>query len=261
MKRKPWPIIVLSLLHILAPVGNIIFNSYRAGRSFSQTWEFWFYSFPKPLFIAYIVLPPIAGIFIFICKRWSYWCYVGCLFLIFLANAYGFWTSMNWMNFLTLFAVLVVDILAVAYFVVPSVRKVYFDPRLRWWETAPRYLFNQQGVMYSMPGLIRNVSEGGAMFETNTAYAEGQEVELKWNYEGEEYSVPGKVVYKKTMGTGFCCGVRFDHTPMTLKAMKGLVLKLHKQGKMIRDRLPGPEDSFGAWLKKLVSTRQGLFPK
>lgn len=99
------------------------------------------------------------------------------------------------------------------------------------------------------------------MFETNTAYAEGQEVELKWNYEGEEYSVPGKVVYKKTMGTGFCCGVRFDHTPMTLKAMKGLVLKLHKQGKMIRDRLPGPEDSFGAWLKKLVSTRQGLFPK
>ncbi len=226
-----------------------------------QTWDVWLYSFPKPLFIAYVMLPPLAGVFIFICKRWSYWCYVGCLFLIFLANIYGFWTSMNWVNFFTLFAVLVLDILAVAYFVVPSVRKVYFDPRLRWWETAPRYLFNQQGVMDSTPGLIRNVSEGGAMFETSTSYIEGQEVELKWSNEGDEYLIPGKVVYKKPLGNGYCCGVRFDHTPMTSKSMKSLVAKLHKQGKMIRDRLPGPEDSFGAWIKKLVLTRQGLFPK
>lgn len=261
MKRKPWPIILLALLHILAPLGNIIFNSYRAGRSYSQTWDYWFHTLPKPLFLAYVVVPPIAGLFIFICKRWSYWCYVACLGLVFLANAYGFWTSMNWLNFLTLLAVLVVDILAVAYFVVPSVRKVYFDPRMRWWETAPRYVFNVQGTVSGMSGYIKNISQGGALIETSMSYLEGQPVEIQWSHEGRSFAVPGKVVYKKPQGAGFGYGVRFDHTPQTEKSMVALVQKLHKQGKMIRDRLPGPDDSFGAWLKKLVSTREGLFPK
>lgn len=261
MKRKPWPIIVLSLLHILAPLGNIVFNSYRAGRNYSQTWDIWFYSLPKPLFLAYIVVPPIAGIFIFICRRWSYWCYVGCLGLIFLANAYGFSTSMNWLNFLTLIAVLVVDILAVAYFVVPSVRKVYFDPKLRWWETAPRYVFNVQGEMNGITGMIKNISEGGAMVETPTGCTEGNLVDLEWSYEGVNFAVPGRIVYRKPSPNGIGCGVRYEHTPQTEKQMKTLVAKLHKEGKMIRDRLPGPEDSFGAWLKKLLSTREGLFPK
>lgn len=261
MKRKPWPIILLALLHVLAPFGNIILNSYRSGRSFEQTWNLWVYALPKPLFLAYVVLPPLAGVFIYICKRWSYWCYVACLALIFLGNAYGFWTSMNLLNFLTLLVVLVIDILAVAYFVVPSVRKVYFDPRMRWWETAPRYVFNVQGSMNGTGGYIKNISEGGAFVETTTTYSEGQSVDLLWSYEGTSYSMPGKVVYQKSQGTGFGCGVRFDHTTQTEKIMNGLVQKLHKEGKMIRDRLPGPEDTFFAWLRKLLTTREGLFPK
>lgn len=261
MKRKPWAIIVLALLHILAPIGNIILNSYRSGRSYSQTWDFWFYNLPKSLFIAYVILPPVAGIFIYICKRWSYWCYAACLALIFLGNVYGFWTSMNLLNFVTLVAVMVIDVLAVAYFVAPSVRKVYFDPRMRWWETAPRYVFDVQSSMSGEASLIKNISEGGAFVETSSSYNEGQSVELQWGYDGAEFSMPGKVVYRKPIASGIGCGVRFDHSPKTEKIMKTLIQKIHKEGKMIRDRIPGPEDSFFAWLKKLVIAREGLFPK
>lgn len=261
MKRRPWAIIVLALLHILAPIGNIILNSYRSGRSYSQTWDYWFYNLPKPLFITYVILPPVAGIFIYICKRWSYWCYVACLGLIFLGNVYGFWTSMNLLNFLTLLVVLVIDVLAVAYFVVPSVRKVYFDPRMRWWETAPRYVFNVQGGMDEEKSFIKNISEGGAFVETSGTFSEGQSVNLKWSYAGSEFSISGKVVYRKPLPSGIGCGVRFDHTPKTEKLMSALIQKVHKEGKMIRGRLPGPEDSFVVWLKKIILTREGLFPK
>ena len=261
MKRKPWPIIVISLLHVLAPFGNIVFNSYRSGRGLVQTFQFWYYALPKALFITYVILPPLAGIFIFICRRWSYWCYVVCLTFIFFSNVYGFWTNMNLLNFITLSIVMLVDILAVGYFVAPSVRQVYFDPRMRWWETAPRYNFDIPGNMSGEESFIKNVSEGGALVESTHTYPQSHPVELSWDYKGEAFKMPGKVVYQKPVGSKFGSGVRFDHDANSQKRMKTLIKGLHKEGKMIRDRVPGPEDSFFAWLKKLIQNKEGLFPK
>jgi hypothetical protein len=261
MKRKPWPIILLALLHILAPLGNLIMNSYRSGRTFEATWNFWIYNLPKSLFFTYVFLPPLAGIFIYICRRWSYWSYVLCLGLVFIGNVYGFWTNVSWVNFVTLFVVLMADILAVAYFVAPSVRQIYFDPRMRWWETAPRYVFNGQGTLGGHSGFIKNISEGGALVETQRACVEGQVAELIWSYGGEVITLPGKIVYQKNQDSSFCCGVRFEHTPQTQKTMRSLITRLHREGKVIRDRLPGVEDSFRVWLKKLIISREGLFPK
>lgn len=168
---------------------------------------------------------------------------------------------MNWMNFLTLVLVLVVDILAVAYFVVPSVRKLYFDPRIRWWETAPRYVFNTPGTISGVLGTIRNISEGGAMVEMGAGCPNGQTVELVWRFDSQSYAVSGRVVYCRAVGDRTACGVRFEHTSQSQKSMNSLVQKLDREGKKIRDREAGPEDSFGSWLKNLLSTREGLFPK
>ncbi|HEY8270342.1 MAG TPA: PilZ domain-containing protein [Pseudobdellovibrionaceae bacterium] len=260
MKRKPWPIILLALLHVFAPLGNLLMNSYRSGRSIELTWNFWHYTLPKSLFFTYVFLPPLAGVLIYICRRWSYWCYVGCLSLIFLGNVYGFWTSVNWINFVTLFMVLLVDVLVVAYFVVPSVRQVYFDPRMRWWETAPRYDFEVPAAMNGQASVIKNISEGGALVEAPSSYSEGQGVELTWSYKGESFSLSGKVVYRKPVNSLYGFGVRFDSTSQVQKTMKPLIALLHKEKRMIRN-LPGPEDSFTAWVKKLIVNREGLFPK
>jgi len=261
MKRKPWPIILIALFHVLAPFGNIIFNSLRADRTLIQTWNFWYYALPKPLFITYVILPPLAGIFIFICKRWSYWCYVVCLSFIFFSNVYGFWTNMNLLNFLALALVMIIDLLVVAYFVTPSVRVVYFDPRMRWWETAPRYNFNLNGLMGGHPGFIKNISAGGALVESGSSYSEGESVELSWDYENVSYAMLGKIVYQKPLKPPYACGVKFDHDAKSKKTMKSLVKRLHKEGKMTQDRIPGPEDSFFAWVKKLATNKQGLFPE
>ncbi|MGZ3803952.1 MAG: PilZ domain-containing protein [Pseudobdellovibrionaceae bacterium] len=260
MKRKPWPIVLLALLHVFAPLGNLLMNSYRSGRNLEMTWNFWYYTLPRPLFFTYVLLPPLGGIFIYICHRWSYWCYVACLGFIFIGNIYGFWTSMNWINFATLFVILLLDALAVAYFVVPAVRRLYFDPRMRWWETAPRYNFDIQGTMDGHKSFIKNISVGGALIETEKLYSEGQGVEVKWSYGELSFSVPGKIVYQRKMNSLFGCGVRFDQTSSVEKAMNQLIARLHKEGKKMRNR-PGPEDSFLAWLKKLILEREGLFPK
>lgn len=261
MKRKPWAIIVIASLHFVAPFGNLILNSMRSGRGLIQTWHYWVYALPTPLVITYVALPPLAGIFIYICRRWSYWCYVACLGLIFLSNVYSFWTSMSLLNFAMLFLVLLIDVVAVAYFMVPSVRQVYFDARLRWWETAPRFNLEVSGVMNGDRGFIKNISAGGALVESSLSYVQDQDVTLEWSYEGKDFKIPGHVIYQKPSGGLIGFGVKFTHTLETQQAMSGLTELLNKQDRIVKDRLPGPEDTFKAWIKKLITTRQGLFPK
>ncbi|MNJ99881.1 PilZ domain protein [compost metagenome] len=259
MKRKPWAIIILALIHVLAPIGNLIFNAWRSGRTLSEQWHYWFHILPKHLLLIYLLIPVLAGIFIYICRRWSYWAYLGCLLVIFLSNVYGFLTSMSTMNFVFLCVTLVVDLLVVAYFVVPSVRKVYFDPRVRWWETAPRYIFSPTVVVNGHKAKMNNISIGGLFVADATSLEEGQDVAMEWSYNNQDYKATGKVVYKNARAQGY--GVRFSESSESDPSLKKLISLLDAEGKIVPDRLPGPDDTFMAWLKKLVIRREGLFPK
>lgn len=260
MKTKPWTIFVLALIHILAPLGNIFANSIRAGRSITEQVNYWFNVLPTHLLLIYLFIPIAAGIFIFICRRWSYWGYLICLGVLFASNIYAFTTNTSLTNFLFLCGALLIDLLVVAYFVVPSVRQVYFDPKIRWWETALRYTYSPEVVVNgSIPGKINNISEGGLFIQTEHTFHEGDKVSIRWTDSGDNFETPGHVVYVNSRAHG--SGVQFEHTDESQVAMKKLTKRLHKQGLVIPDRLPGPQDSFGVWLKKLFQTGDGLFPK
>lgn len=261
MKRKPWSLIVLALLHVLAPVGNLILNAMRAGRTLPQQWHYWFDVLPKPLLFIYVGIPILAGIFIYLCRRWSYWAYLACIAIVFLSNLFSYWTSMNISTLVALIVVVVVDIIVVAYFVVPSVQKVYFDPRMRWWEAAPRYNFNHEGLVNGTKAFLKNLSQGGLFMTTGPALNEGDNVEVSWNFEGQETKVLGSVVYKSPRADAPGYGVRFSHTPESQRQVKTVIDKLHARHLIVVERLPGPEDSFGVWLKKLITKGEGLFPK
>lgn len=260
MKTKPWFLVILSLLHVLAPLGNLILNAVRFNRSLSQQWHYWFNVLPRYLVFIYIGVPILAGIFIFICRRWSYWAYLGCLFVLFLVNLYAYWTAMNYASLLMLMAVLTIDLLVVAYFVLPSVQKIYLDPHMRWWEAAPRYNFNIDGFVNEEKAFLKNLSQGGLfLFGPNTLNL-GDKVQATWAYDGSEYKIDGIVIYK-VPGDKAGYGLRFEHSSETRKLIKEIIKKLDAKDLIVKERLPGPEDSFGVWLKKLITTGEGLFPK
>ncbi|WP_374000601.1 PilZ domain-containing protein [Bdellovibrio bacteriovorus] len=261
MKTKPWSLIILALLHILAPVGNLVLNALRSGRTLGQQWTYWFEILPKPLLLIYLVIPVLAGIFIYVCKRWSYWAYLGCLVVVLASNIYSYMTNMNLNTLLLLIVVVVVDLLVVAYFVVPSVQKVYFDPRTRWWEAAPRYHFNHMGAVNGEKAFVKSISQGGLLLSSAPAMNENDDVVVAWDFQGQHVEVKGKVVYKLQHGEIPQYGVRFDHGEESDRQVKELILRLHNEGLIVTERLPGPEDGFGMWLKKLVTRGEGLFPK
>lgn len=261
MKTKPWFLVVLALLHVLAPLGNLILNAIVMKKTLAEQWYYWFNVVPKFLLVLYLLVPVLAGIFIFICKRWSYWAYLGCIFLLFVSNLYSYWTSMSGLTLLVLVGIVLIDILVVAYFVVPSVQQIYFDPRMRWWEAAPRYHFDIEGRLQGSKALIQSLSQGGLLLVSDLALEENTSVNISWNYQGQETAVKGVVIYRIKKAEGFGYGVRFEHTSQTQTSVKEVIRSLHEQNRVVAERLPGPEDSFFVWLRKVVSTGEGIFPK
>ena len=59
---------------------------------------------------------------------------------------------------------------SLVYFINPRVRHLYFDPKLRWWRTKPRYETHIPFMMrhdkdWQYP-ILRNISEGRCFIET-----------------------------------------------------------------------------------------------
>lgn len=264
MRRKPWPIIVLAILHIFAPIGNLYFNAYRIGVSASYLWNYWIYILPKYHLLINVFFPAIGGVLIYICRKWSYWTYIMTISVIFavsMADLLFMQSHLTFANVAMRCVSFLANILIVSYVVVPSIRKIYLDPRLRWWEAAPRYMFVNDVAINNSTGMTINISEGGLFLTSKQKLEESDELKLSWTHYDQNYSVAGKVVYKSPRTSSEGYGVKFDHTPESKKALKKLIKVLHTEKQIEASRLPKPEDSFAAWLTGLVKTGKGLFPK
>lgn len=62
-------------------------------------------------------------------------------------------------------------VVSLAYFINPRIRKLYFDPRLRWWRTKPRYETHLPLILSAGTfryHILRNISEGGCFIQTDS---------------------------------------------------------------------------------------------
>lgn len=69
------------------------------------------------------------------------------------------------------FSHLGIYLFSLSYFINPRIRHLYFDPKLRWWRTKPRFethlpMMIKNGAQWDYPTL-RNISEGGCFLETD----------------------------------------------------------------------------------------------
>ncbi len=81
-----------------------------------------------------------------------------------------------------LFAHLIIYGLSLGYFINPRIRTLYFDPKLCWWKSKPRFETNLP-VIVTLGGtctypVLRNVSEGGCFIETPHPLAMNSQIEV-----------------------------------------------------------------------------------
>lgn len=264
MKRRPWPLIVLAALHFLAPLGNKVTGAYLAQMDFMSYLQLWWHYATPVMIIAGVILPLLGGLLILICRRWSYYLYLLMIAFLLIYSIQAAFTHNQITAYLFLGLIVVFDLLVVSYFMVPIIRSIYFDPRMRWWESANRYrletlvTFDQNGQSHQ--GRIANFSSTGLFINCNFIPSDETEISLNFSYGGVEIVAKGVVIHHGQMNRlGF--GVQFLPSTELKHSSNKLVAVLDKEGLKIRDRLPGPEDSFIHWLKTLLTTGKGLVPE
>lgn len=262
LKRKPWIIIVLAWIHILAPIGNLMTNAYWANIAFLRYAELYFSAEHFPRHFGGFFIPILSGICIYICRRWSLVLYFVFMLTLFALNLRGYNEGMLGLTVWGLMAVTAINLLVTSYFLIPRVRRVYTDARVRWWETKPRYQCDLPVKLGTATGAmtahIRNFSETGILLDAERDIALGDRIQVKFD-DSPSGIIMGQIVRQDHLNP-HCYGVQFRHDRNTRLQARQLALTFHQKGLVIGDRVPGPEDRFVVWFKKLMSSGKGLVP-
>jgi hypothetical protein len=242
-------------MHWLTPIGNIIFNSMLYQIPIAHYCRALFYTGNRIDFGMIVFVPLIAGTCIYLTKRWSFILYilVMCFPIIY--------TSLKWYQNpsgkvgLSVLSLYLVNILVVSYFMLPTVRKIYFDPRLRWWETKPRYLTDfVANLLVSEPagltGHVKNISVGGLYVETEAELELHKQLQIFFKYGDQEINIKAEPVFRRSIPpAGYGFQVSREETKKS--QLRKVVRSLKHNSAVVQGRAPTPEDSFWAWLRQI----------
>ncbi len=265
MRNRPWPLIVLAALHFLAPIGNVILNALIQQRDVINYLVFAM----SPGYLTrnwvIFVAPMVAGAAIYACKRWSFYVYLIAISGLFYFSYTGYLHKQDSIGVIPLLLVFFVNIGVVTYFLLPAVRNIYFDRRMRWWEIQARYKTNFKCHWRDLSstsmnsGIVANFSVNGLFLKSDLHPPDGERLHIEIPFNEGLFTFVGEaIVHDRADAIGF--GVQFFHKEESLSNSKSLVASLESKGLRIAQNDLRPEDSFSYWVRTLLTTGRGLIP-
>lgn len=168
-------------------------------------------------------------------RRWSWYIFLMNSLFVAYANALIAirYSESNYklLSFVVSIALLVGMIMRVG----KEIRVPYFLPRIRWWESHPRYKLSVPVKVDrekdGFDGEILDISIGGCFVKTRTEMNQNEHIQVQFTIFGEQLTIGGTVVWRShssvTHPKGV--GVKFDVLdPTQKKVMKAACLHLKK---------------------------------
>jgi hypothetical protein len=257
MKTKPWPLMILAFLNFLGPTGNIILSAKLEHITIHQ------YLAEAHLidFFPLLISPWIAAFAIFAVKKWSYPLFLAmmayqCGHLFYEAHAFP-----QILSYRLTFFISMLNLGLVSYFLSPRVRTVYYDQRLKWWESSPRYDVAAECLIGGKDGRdckaqVLNISIGGVFLKCSKELEIGAEIELAFEAAHDLVFMIGKVLYARNGGYG----IQFTHDKVRLAQMKDLIKHLRAIGLNPIAKVVKMED-FRQWAKTKALKPAGWIPE
>lgn len=264
MKRKPWALIILSILHLLAPVGNILINSKLMNITAASYLQALFLKENIVHAIVFLAIPILMAASIYACRHWSYKAYIGLMMVPFIYSFISWLESPTVLTGVVLAIFYAFNISLVSYFLLPAIRQIYYDPKLRWWETKPRYAVDFSCDIkfeaQKQKAQIKNFSVGGLYLESNDKLPDQTDLNIYFEYQGEHYEVKGQSVFHKT-STPSGYGIKFIVELGADRKIAGLIEKLKTTSTVVNSRNLGEEDSLRYWLKTALRSKSAWVPE
>jgi len=267
MNRKPWPILFVSGVFFFIPVINILFNYIflRTGITFSEYMHgLLFLPRDQWAFFSMVVPSLVAGFAVYSVKKWSYPVFLlSMLWLsVHMLSNFPAGISVSEILFSKILPMLI-NITYVSYLFLPTVKAAYYNPKLRWWETKPRYITTADLLVtfenHFTKGQMLNFSEGGLLATINSYVDEEAIYHLSMVICNEEVSVKAKIVHVKEDINQY--GFQFvEMKRRHRKLIKRVLRNLQKEKcQVTRDVKPWRED-LKDWFKTLIKTGKGMVP-
>lgn len=186
---------------------------------FNISWEQVFQLFISPTFYLLTGWMVVAGFGLWEMRRWSWY-----IFLI--ANAWLLYWSASVLvqysrtdhkagSFLMVLTAVIVLVARVA----GEVRVPYFYPRIRWWETNPRFRLSVPVQIKvgdrTLKGEIMDISRGGCFVRMREELKIDEKIELGFAVFQTPFKCPGIIVWrsKSTVTHPKGCGIKFMAMP------------------------------------------------
>lgn len=259
MRVRPWPIIIIALIHVLAPFFNIYFSAQLNKVPVTDYIEFLIQNKTMAENIFWFFIPFITGLSILMFRKWSYFLLMGFTLTTSSLFAYEWFTSPKLP--LEIFLLLeTVNIIILSYFLLPSVRNVYLKRSLRWWEQKPRYLVDIPILIETKnstsTGSISNISVGGGMIETSLDFSRGDIFKSTFEIFQKKMTVETQVVFKGLEGYG----TFFTKVLPSQNELNKIIDQFSVQGYPLRTEIPSLKESFKQWARGAVRGK-GLIPR
>jgi len=263
MKTRPWPLVFLAGFQLLAPFFNVLWCAYLMKISPKAYVTALNHSSTALQLVEFYALGPISGFAIYKCRSWSYPVFISVTFWTVFENFRSWQQFPEIIDLPVLMGAYAVNILLVGYFLIPAVRMTYFNPKLRWWESQPRYEIHVDGQVgaggESRSCHVANLSEGGVFIESDNPFPTGQLVNIDFKFLEIPFHMQGRVVYRKPDGRG--CGIQFATTREMKRKLRRFIKGLHVLGIERTLRHAPWTTELAHWAKGLFTSGKGLVPE
>lgn len=238
MNRRPWPILVLAVLQFVSPLIYLLFAAIFYKVTVTAAYDEIRALSSEMRQFEIFVLPLILGALILVVRRIGYVVVIiGSVYLM--VRSITEYLATNQTD--PVFPLVLTNLLCVAvlgYFMRKRTREIYFNPRMRWWETDPRFVVDIPGTLTRLgaqpvKARVKNVAKGGAGLSAPAgSYLPNEVVDVAFSHDNTNYSRKARVVWQKPEGDGTYLGVQWvqDGPPAERSKIRRLVRELKAKG-------------------------------
>ncbi len=268
MQRRPWPLVFLAIFQLLGPIGSLFLSAFvnKVG-IIEMTAAIWNYSRPVDL-LEFYALPIAQGVLIFMAKRWGYYIVLALAALSIYLNVQEWRVASDVISVPILIGVITTNVALIAYLLLPNVRAIFMNSRLRWWETPPRYLVSIKSQVskndgHAKPATIVDLSVGGAGIETESEHFQtGDTVLLTYERDGRTILMRATAVYQRYDGTGYRYGLEWQRgAEEDERRTMRLLDELEQEQTQIARPLPRWRDDLAAWWSRARKNPRAWVPE
>ncbi len=152
-----------------------------------------------------------------------------------------------------------------------ELRVPYFLPRIRWWESNPRYKLSAPGTISragdgtQLPGEVLDLSIGGCFVKLRSDLNQDEDIRIRFTLFGQSLELPGKVVWRTQSAVTHPkgVGIKFSQPDRPQrKVLKAMLQRLREISNLYRtSRFLMGQEEFSAKIESLRNTPLKLPPQ